>query len=170
MKNEEWRIRSVRVQWNLLRRPPLGECKTGHFTEVAVLWRSFIKEEPPPFRTNFWTKIDIDIWFFASCSLCLIWIMKFFSFFVKIDFSHLFLRFFADVSKIFACSFLGNGSTDFAEIFTQVSYHYCAGPEPLTSMKLTVFENLLGKPKIVIFRASTDLTKDPATEKFFMLE
>ena len=78
--------------------------------------------------------------------------------------------FFADVSKIFACSFLGNGSTDFAEIFTQVSYHYCAGPEPLTSMKLTVFENLLGKPKIVIFRASTDLTKDPATEKFFMLE
>ena len=96
--------------------------------------------------------------------------MKFFSFFVKIDFSHLFLRFFADVSKIFACSFLGNGSTDFAEIFTQVSYHYCAGPEPLTSMKLTVFKNLLGKPKIVIFRASPDLTKDPATENFFKLE
>ena len=96
--------------------------------------------------------------------------MKFFSFFVKIDFSHLFLRFFADVSKIFACSFLGNGSTDFAEIFTQVSYHYCGGLEPLTSMKYAAFKKLLGKPKIVIFRASPDLTKDPATENLFMLE
>ena len=96
--------------------------------------------------------------------------MKFFSFFVKINFSHLFLRIFADVSKIFACRFLGNGSTDFAEIFTQVSYHYCGVPEPLTSMKYAVFEKLLGKPKIVIFRASPDLTKDPATENFFKLE
>ena len=96
--------------------------------------------------------------------------MNFFSFFVKTHFSHLFLRFFADVSKIFACSFLVNGSTDFAEIFTQVSYHYCGVPEPLTSMKYAVFEKLLGKPKIVIFRASPDLTKDPATENFFKLE
>ena len=96
--------------------------------------------------------------------------MKFFSFFVKIDFSHLFLRFFADVSKIFACSFLGNGSTDFAEIFTQVSYHYCGGLEPLRSIKYAVFEKLLGKPKIVIFGASPDLIKDPATENFFKLE
>ena len=90
--------------------------------------------------------------------------------FRKNRFSHLFLRFFADVSKIFACSFLGNGSTDFAEIFTQVSYQYCKVPEPLTSMKYAVFEKLLGKPKIVIFGASPDLTKDPATENFFKLE
>ena len=82
--------------------------------------------------------------------------MKFFSFFVKTHFSHLFL--------------LGNGSPDFAEIFTQVSYHYCGGPEPLTSMKYAVFEKLLGNPKIVIFRASPDLTKDPATKNFFKLE
>ena len=96
--------------------------------------------------------------------------MKFFSFSVKINFSHLFSRFFADVSKIFTLTFLGNGSTDFAEIFTQVFYHYCGGLEPLTSMKYAVFEKLLGKPKIVIFRASPDLTKDPATENSFKLE
>ena len=30
-------------------------------------------------------------------------------------------------------------------------------------------EKLLGKPKIVIFRASPDLTKDPATENVFKL-
>ena len=59
------------------------------------------------------------------------------------------------------------GSTDFAEIFTQFSYHYCGWPEPLTSMKYAVFEKLLGKPKIFIFRASPDLTKDPATGKIF---
>ena len=96
--------------------------------------------------------------------------MKFFSFFVKTHFSHLFLRFFADVSKIFACTFLGNGSTDFAQIFTQVSYHYCGGPEPLISMKYAVFEKLLRNPKIVIFWASPNLTKDPATRDFFKLE
>ena len=86
------------------------------------------------------------------------------------QFLAVFRDFFADVSKIFACSFLGNGSTDFAEIFTQVSYHYCGVPEPLTSMKYAVFEKLLRKPKIVIFRASPDLTKDPATGKTFKLE
>ena len=96
--------------------------------------------------------------------------MKFFSFSLKIDFSHLFSRFFADVSKIFTLTFLGNGSTDFAEFFTQVFYHYCGGLEPLRSIKYAVFEKLLGKPKIVIFGASPDLTKDPATEKFFKLE
>ena len=92
---------------------------------------------------------------------------EFFFIFRKNRFSHLFLRFFADVCKIFTLTFLGNGSTDFAEIYTQVSYHYCGGPEPLTYMKYTVFEKLLGKPKIVIFRASADLTKDPATGKIF---
>ena len=95
---------------------------------------------------------------------------EFFFIFRENRFSHLFLRFFADVSKIFACSFLGNGSTDFAEFLHKFPIIIAEGLNLLTSMKLTVFENLLGKPKIVIFRASTDLTKDPATEKFFMLE
>ena len=96
--------------------------------------------------------------------------MKFFLFFPKSDFSHLFLQFFAYVSKIFFPVFLGNRSNNFPEIFTQVFYHCWAGPEPLTSTKSAVFAKLLRKQKIVNFWASRDLTKDPATEKIFKFE